>query len=402
MAVTGKNAGDSVAIAASPGALTCLRRLHKRDINTIVFSHNANAPCFYSRFCDKSVLIPSPFTDLQGYTNALLSIAKQEDVRTIIPSREQDAYVLSKHRARFADHVSPLWPSFETLRVVHDRKALVSAARDAGVAAPQTGLVDGVQKAAEQCVVKPRYSILTPDYVETIPADRIDIVDSVIFSQECDEIDPEAVEAEMKHTPICQAFIPGEEYGFWALYSEGQAVATCLKRQVRGVSYTGGTSVYRETTHDETLEKAGRNLLDHLDWHGFAAVQFKRHAETGEYVLLEINPRVWTSISCPVRAGVDFPSYFWEVANGGEPTPGTTYESGVGTHRLGGELIHLQSILRKTNPILDPPPLASSMQSVARSTIEQRGFDYLSVSDPLPFVRDVVNNLDQLTSEAKP
>jgi len=305
--------------------------------------------------------------------------------------------VLSKHRERFAQHVSPVWPSFETLRLVHDRKALVEAARKAGVSVPQTRLLDTFEGQADQYVIKPRYSLLAPEYVDTLRSDRLAIVDSVLFGREDDEIDSDALHSEMKHEPICQEFIPGEEYGFWALYNEGEAVATCLKRQVRGVSYTGGTSVYRETIHDETLEEAGRNLLEHLDWHGLAAVQFKRHADTGEYLLLEINPRVWTSISCPVRAGLDFPHYVWKIATGEQPTPNTTYEAGIGTHRLGGELIHLQSILTDDNPIVEPPSLGSSTASVARSVITDRGFDYLSVSDPMPFARDVLNNLDYLT-----
>ena len=397
MATTGETAVGSVAIAASPGATTCLRCLHRQDVNTIAYSHDDTAPALYSQCCDEDVLVPSPFTDLQGYTEALLSIAEREDVRTIIPPREQDAYVLSKHRERFAEHVSPVWPSFETLRLVHDRKALVEAARQAGVSAPRTQLLDSFEGDADQYVIKPRYSLLAPAYVDTLRSDQLAIVDSVIFGREDDEIDSEAIKSELKHEPICQKFIPGEEYGFWALYNEGEAVATCLKRQVRGVSYTGGTSVYRETIHDEALEKAGRNLLEHLDWHGLASVQFKRHAETGEYMLLEINPRVWTSISCPVRAGLDFPYYVWKLAIGEQPTPNTTYEAGIGTHRLGGELIHLRSILTDDNPIVESPSLGSSTASVARSVISNRGFDYLSVSDPLPFARDVLNNLDYLT-----
>lgn len=385
-------------VAAAPGALTCLRSLHRRNVNTIVFSHDADAPSLRSRFCNEGVLVPSPFTDVDEFADAILSLAVRDDVRAIIPSREQDAYVLSKYRDQFANHVSPLWPSFETLRLVHDRNELVQGATEAGVAVPQTWTLDEFEGGVGNCVVKPRYSLLTADYVDTIPPDRVDLVDSVIFTSDGSELDREMITTEMGHVPIVQEHIPGEEYGFWALYNDGEAVATCLKRQVRGLSYSGGTSVYRETVHDPRLEETGRTLLDHLDWHGLASVQFKRHADTGEYTLLEINPRIWTSMSCPVRAGVDIPYYFWQLTTGEEPAPRTTYDEGVGTHRLGGEIAYLQSVLTEEHPIVEPPPVGSAVRSVVRSVIQQPAFDYLSLHDPYPFVRDVLNNIDYLGS----
>jgi len=55
-------------------------------------------------------------------------------------------------------------------------------------------------------------------------------------------------------------------------------------------------SVYRDLVEDDRIETLGRRLLDHLDWHGLATVQFIKSAETGDYWLLEVNPRTWTSI----------------------------------------------------------------------------------------------------------
>lgn len=385
-----------MAVAAAPGALTCLRSLRRRHINTIVFSHDADAPALSSRSCNEGVLVPSPFTDVDEFADAILSLAARDDVRAIIPSREQDAYVLSKYREQFANYVSPLWPSFETIRLAQDRKALVQSAKEAGVNVPQTWILDELEECVGDCVVKSRYSLLTTDYVDAIPPNHIDLVDSVIFARDSRELDSEAISAEMEHVPIVQEYIPGEEYGFWALYNDGEAVATCLKHQIRGLSYTGGTSVFRETIRDPQLEETGRKLLDHLDWHGLVSVQFKRHAETGEYILMEINPRIWTSMSCPVRAGVDFPYYFWQLANGEEPAPETAYDEGVGTHRLGGEIVYLRSLLTEENPIVEPPPVGSSIRSVVRSLLQQPAFDYLSLSDPYPFIRDALNNADYL------
>ena len=61
--------------------------------------------------------------------------------------------------------------------------------------------------------------------------------------------------------------------------------------------------------YDPELDSIGRALLDELDWHGLASVQFIEDATTDEYKLMEINSRFWASVSCAVKAGLDFPYY---------------------------------------------------------------------------------------------
>jgi predicted ATP-grasp superfamily ATP-dependent carboligase len=129
-------------------------------------------------------------------------------------------------------------------------------------------------------------------------------------------------------------------------------------------------------------------------------VQFVRDAETGEFVLLEINPRFWVSLSCAVEAGLDFPWYLWMLATTGAVPEETSYETGVATHLLRGELVHLHSVLRGTNPHVDPPPFQQRARKIAESVVDQPNFDYLSARDPGPFVRDVLNAATSLPRPA--
>lgn len=389
MADGGIKDGASVLMRAAPGTPACLRSLGRRGIDTVVFSHRENAPSFYSRYCNEAVLVPKAADDLRGYTDALLSLAERVDIGTIIPMDEDDVFVLSKHRAAFAEFVTPLWPRFETLRVVHDRMQLVEVAEDAGVPVPGTWLLDDVEEWDRELIVKTRYSLLTADYVDSVPLNVSRRPESVTYHPPGGEPDRASIRAEMAHDPIVQEYVPGDEYALWALYYRGDAVATCLKRQVRGQSYAGGTSVYRETVRDDDLEKTGRALLDHLEWHGLASVQFKRDERTGEFTLLEVNPRAWISLSCAVRAGIDFPYYYWQLSGGEDVRRDHIYESGVGTHRLGGELIYLASVVTEENPIVDRPPILPSVWTVASSILNQPSFDYLALSDQGPFLGDI-------------
>jgi predicted ATP-grasp superfamily ATP-dependent carboligase len=121
----------------------------------------------------------------------------------------------------------------------------------------------------------------------------------------------------MRHDPIVQAFVPKDgEYIVGALCEHGDVVASFQHRQIRGNAYTGGGGVYRRSMYDPALERVARDLLAELEFHGLACIEYMRHADTGEYVLTEVNPRVWQSLPSTVHAGADFPWYYWLAATG--------------------------------------------------------------------------------------
>jgi predicted ATP-grasp superfamily ATP-dependent carboligase len=251
-------------------------------------------PTFDSQHCDEAIVIPSPEKDLPAYRDALLSIAARPDVDTVFPVREEDVYLLSKYRAQFEEHVSFVVPPFERLRIAHDRMRLVEAAEKADVPTPRTRLLDDVPDWSPELLVKSRYNLLADEYVESFTPGESEVNQTIRYLDPGVEPDREAIRAEMNHTPIVQEVVPsapGTEYAFRALYDHGELIASNQKRQIRGKTYAGGTSVFRRMVYDPQLEAVGRRLLDRLDWHGLASVQFIENAETGEYTLMEINPR---------------------------------------------------------------------------------------------------------------
>jgi predicted ATP-grasp superfamily ATP-dependent carboligase len=300
-------AGDGVVVPAitHPSSLACERSLGRRGFRTILVSEDESAEAFRSRYCDESHVVPSPSRNAVAYTEALLDPARRPDVRTVLPVREKDVYVLSKYRGEFADHVGTPWPEFETLREVQDRIRL---------------------------------------------------------------------------------------------YDEGEAVDTFQHRQIRGVHYSGGASAFRQAVSIPELERLGTRLLDHLDWHGAAMVEFMRDSDTGDFELVAVNPRFWSSLPFTVQAGADFPYYAWSLANGECERIDCEYEVGAAGHLLSGETSHLLSILFVDTALVERPSFARTAADVASSLVRHPRFDYLDPTDPAPFARYAG---DRLTGVAK-
>ena len=372
---------DAVAVPliSSGSSVACLRSLGNAGVRTIGLAETASAASAHSKHCHEVRRVPSSWSDLDGFTDELFDVAERSDVRTVVPLRESHIYLLAKHRDRLAREISTPWPSFETFQTVQDWLELAEVATAVDVTVPETAPADEWTHWDEQTVVKSRHSI---------HVDEDDVYDSdVQFFDSGGEPDVEEVVADFGHVPIAQEYVTGSrECGFFALFDSGEPVATFQHRRVRSHSYAGGPSVYRTAIDDPSLEAAGLRLLEALDWHGPAMVEFKYDPVDGEFYLMEINPRFWGSLALPVAAGVDFPKLYYELATGGVDEPAFDYETGVGCHLLIGELSYLYSILTDDYAFIEKPALLPELVAISRSVVTEPQFDYLALDDPRPFL----------------
>jgi len=396
MATSASAQGVVIPAISTASSTAAIRSLGKKNIKTVVISEHESPPGFRSKYCDEQIPVPDPTEDLLGYEEALRVLARRPDVQTILPFREADIYVLSRNKSYFSDHLGSVWPSIETLNLVQDRIKLRDAARAANVAIPETKTLDTWTDWSTPAVIKPRYTVHAPEYSSEFDHPGPE-TGSTTYLPPATEPNLERIVEEMGHTPIIQEYIPTtDEYGFFALYDDGEAVATFQHRQRRGWKYAGGPSAYRESVSIPALDQAGRALLDELEWNGVAMVEFLRDPETGTFKLMEINPRFWSSLPFTVQAGVDFPLLFYQQSTGKEIGPQSPYKVGIGGHLLRGEALHLHSILREEYPLVERPSFAGTLRDITVSLVTQPRFDYLSRDDPGPFVGEVVTTLKNI------
>lgn len=383
---------DAVVVPAvgTGGSLSVIRSLGAAGYTTVAVSETTDPPSFRSKYCDQQFHVPSPRSDLDAYADALLTLATNSDITTIVPVREQDVYVLAADREAFAEHVDTLWPTADVLDQIHDRTRLFETAERAGVSVPETIPLDEVTNWDRPQIVKGRYAILTSENTDAVPDGESREPPKTIFLEQGVEPDIESITESMNHVPITQTYLPGTEYCFRALYHEGEAVVSSQKKLIRGYKYPRGPSIYHEAVDEPALEAAGRALLDELDYHGMASVGFIRD-DSGTFNLLEINPRIPASLPVDIHAGVEYPQYFCELAATGEIEEEPEYQPGTASHLLRGEAVHLHSVLREEYPLASRPSVLKTGYHIARSLIEQPQFDYLSRDDPAPFVRDLLN-----------
>lgn len=364
----------------APSTVACLRSLGRRGVRTIVVSEERDTPAFSSKYCDEAVRMSDPNDNMGQYERLLLDLASRNSVRTIIPVRESDVYILAKRKEEFAKYIGTPWPDFEHLQKVQDRKRLFEIAESASVGVPETTLLSEWDKWDQETIVKSRYNIIVSENEAHYPG--------VQYIDPSSDPDTTSLVSEMGHEPIAQEYMSDpSEYGFFALFEDGAPVATFQHRQIRAYKYSGGPSAFRQAVDIPELKAAGLRLLEALDWHGLAMVEFKK--DDGEFKLMEVNPRFWSSLPFSVKAGVDFPYYYYQLATGESVDADGHYDVGAAGHLVRGEIGYLLSLFFHKSPLAERPDLLSSFQTVGASLLKHPRFDYLELDDPQPFVQDM-------------
>lgn len=371
----------------------CMRSLHRSGIETIVASERGRIPHFSSRYCSERVRLPSPWTDLLGYRDGLLDLASRPEVRTIVPVRECDVYLFARYADAFDAHVSLVVPSMASLERGHDRVELAAAAEAAGVPYARTEPLSTAADWNDDAVVKSRYNVLTDAYCPRFDDGEVAEVNHIRFLPAEESPDTRALQEEFRHEPIVQEFIPeADKHLYCALWDDGEPLATYQHRQIRKVSWVGGGGVYRKSAFSGEVDEVATRLLEELEWSGFACIEYIKDAETGEWKFLELNPRVWLSLPEAVRAGVDFPAFYWRRASGDTGPFDDAYPIGTPCHVSYGELKHLLSTRSDESPFLEPPSIGRRAIEIAVSCLRDRRFDYLRADDPR-FVAAAVRGL---------
>jgi carbamoyl-phosphate synthase large subunit len=102
---------------------------------------------------------------------------------------------------------------------------------------------------------------------------------------------------------LISEFLPGEEYSVDCLAKAGESVLIIprLRKKMQN-----GISIEGEIIEEKSIIAYCESIIKELNLHGNIGIQVKK-SMTGEYLILEINPRVQGTISAIIGAGVNLP-----------------------------------------------------------------------------------------------
>ncbi len=333
--------------------------------------------CRYSRYLRR---IAYPQRDFREECfDRFVRFLEAEPYDVLVPIGARSVRLLAKHRQAIERYAALPLAGADHIEFCMNKHRLNALAAELGLHVPRSWAADG-EDAAEGIAGEARFPLVVKGGHELDRVGACRVEDPVSLKLALSRRRP-AVEGD--GTPwLVQEWIEGRGCGFFALYDRGRLHRLFMHQRVRMVPPSGGQSCCAESIYAEDLLQAGRLLLDALEWHGVAMVEFIRDAATGRLYLLEVNPKFWGSLDLAIAAGVDFPGDLVKLALGRPIASSAPYRVGLRFHwPLGeGDLVHFCRSPR-------------SGLSILRDCLSLRVRSNLRLGDPGPALRSLWDDL---------
>jgi predicted ATP-grasp superfamily ATP-dependent carboligase len=301
---------------APEGDLNVVRSLGECGVPVIVVSEYADPPARMSRHCREFVQVPDFSAEPQRLLTALQALAQRHGgPLPVFPSADPDLEALNGLHDVAQSCVAWTLADPALVTTLMDKRAFNDLAARTGLPVPRT-LAPASLAEAEAAAPTLTYPVIVKPSHPT--AWRHPEIPLSIARSKAIQLDDAAalvtlLRTVMPHSTalLIQEYVPGDDDAHFDVHAyidrQGQALATFSGRKWRIYPPHAGSGCFVESLHEPALEALALDILRRVGYRGIANINFKRHARTGEYKLLEINARVsqWNILTA--RAGVNLP-----------------------------------------------------------------------------------------------
>jgi predicted ATP-grasp superfamily ATP-dependent carboligase len=271
----------------------------------------------------------------------------------IIPIGAKSVELISKYRIQISRFTNVFVPDFNTIETCLNKDKTYFFLGDKDINLPTTWSFSDLDQ-LKASLSEIRFPVVLKSKNEINKTEAIYIYDSVQLLRSASSF-------YISHSdfPLIQEYIEGEAYGFFAFYLNGKCQSYFMHRRVREYPASGGSSTCAESIFDDELFDQGSRILNLLNWHGIAMVEFKKSKKDNKFYLIEVNPKFWGSHDLAIASGVNFPLELINyISNNKYKNDNTFYKIGLRFQwPFEGELFHFadrpKSFLNILGDLLD-------------------------------------------------
>lgn len=292
-------------------ALCVVRSLGRQGNQVIAASNEKVNISRFSKYCSEFQFLPSPLIDEKVYLDHLLKLIDENNIDVLIPMEDESVELIIKNISLF-NGVKTLLPEYDTFMTARDKGKTMEKAKELGISSPQTYFIKSLEELRKKqeeiefpVIIKARKSSGSRGLVRvTKKEDLIKKYEEVHNSYPY---------------PIIQQYIAGDYDKIQVLLmldKEHRVKGSCTYQGIREFPVDGGPVTMWKTISLPEVETKTIEFMEKLNWVGFAEVEYIIDQNTGDYYLMEINPRFSANIALAVNLGVDFPLFYSMLATG--------------------------------------------------------------------------------------
>jgi predicted ATP-grasp superfamily ATP-dependent carboligase len=301
------------------------RSLRRYGVPVEVASLSLTDPAPRSRCISHFVRLAEFSQSSSGFCDALLRLISERGYDMIMPVTDAALAAVSEQDDRLRSQIIVGCPARAIVQRVLNKAMTLEIAQKCGIRVPRSYRITNLQD-LQQLADRLEFPVVAKPYHKSAETDfkvryfnNFESLRSVITG-----------DSEFPHRVLLQEYCPGDGVGIEMLIHNGRAIATFQHRRIKEFPHTGGASVVAiaESLDAELVEQA-LTLLRALKWEGIAMVEFRFNRSDRRIALMEVNGRYWGTIALPIKAGIDFPVYEYQIAHGENPSVPKSYRVGT-------------------------------------------------------------------------
>ena len=340
--------------------LSIVRYLRREGVYSYVVSNTKLSPALFSKYCEKGFIGPGPDNE-EEFINFLKRVIRAAAPDILIPVGALSTEVIAKNRDELDSFIKIELADYENIKIALNKKKTHALARKLGIPHPKTIYPETFAE-----VERISYSLDYPVVIKSLfeggrpayPNNRKELLGK--YYEICDDYN-----FEEDSLPMIQEYIDNIcSYCFATLYQNGTCKRVFMYKHTRWYPVKGGNGVNSIACYNQQVKELGVKLLNSLNWHGVAEVEFKWDEKNKEFKLIEINPKFWASVEAALRAGVNFGYYLCEMAKGKELEYSEEYNRNLKFHFPSRELQHI-----KEKPSSIPEVILDTLNPKVKSNI---------------------------------
>lgn len=311
-------------------SLIIVRSLARKNISVIVGNKSDGIKSYFgeamlSKYVSHRFLYPSPEKLPHKFIDKINEISKKYRANVLLPVATDTCVAVSVFREHLDENIKMALAEDDSIQKAHDKYECLKYAKSIGISIPKTVLLkelsdfEKLKEFGLPLILKPRKGAANFG---------VRIINNL---EELIEISKNLEKKSLKNRdqkdknftilddsdPIIQEFVNGPVVDACAIADHGEIKGILTQVRIKTLPPRGGYGVMNRTEIIPEIAEMAKYLLENLNWHGLAQVEFKYDNKIKQYKLIEINPKFWGTLALSVSAGVDFPymAYLLSVNN---------------------------------------------------------------------------------------
>ncbi len=308
--VTNARHGSTLAIVRSLGKTENITAIDSCKINSTYFSR-------YNNRTNKRYTSPS--YSIKQFILDMVKIVKDGGFDVLLPVGADTTMPISFFKDRLEPYVKVPVADYNILEKAHNKQKCLEIAKSIGIPIPKTiipkdseHLRDLSTNLEYPAVIKLRKSTSAKGlrYANT-PSELIEAYNLPM---------PQSDIIMEYSRPMIQEYIPGDIYDVCTLFDKGRHITSLAQKRILTVPYSGGAGLVNITVEYPELIDMTIKLLEKLNWHGVAEVEYKLDSNDCPR-LMEVNSKFWGTLGLSIAAGVNFPKLLCDMTMGKKIRP---------------------------------------------------------------------------------